>query len=500
METDTTNPQTGAESDVSNNADVQGPASSDSGERANVVERVEDQPQKQTRTPLRRGASNSSLADRDGFRARLASVTYSLSEVDLLADDVSDIVDGDVTTEGNPLDSYDDGIDDAALSAEMEDKEIEDFYMKLTYYIASEPSGDLNTQDAMDLLNFFTLLQPMEHRQYLDIGAVQAVFNVMERGSEIPQIQVSACYALRALAATPPGEELLLQNGVLAELMMSSEGFPDVVELQTIVLVIFAELACSELGRTAMFDARCHTTILTILTSLARTDTDARRWACAAVAFLAENNPAGQDVLIRAGAMAALVACITPPETTPDNHGEVGNDGDDAGNQGEHSDDVGGENASGDVAQLALLGMKNLLAHPSARAKFLDGNKTGLLPTTDLKAVVQCMRSHLSVAGVQEHGCALLQQLLAKQPDSDAEQHSAMCTILRNSGVVELLHDVAAAHPDAVALQAAVESLLMQLSSGYTGYAYHFVKATLANFSLWRQGKKSDAVDAPDVA
>lgn len=48
------------------------------------------------RTPLRRGGSNSSLADREGFRARLASITYSLSEVDLLDDDGTEINDSDV--------------------------------------------------------------------------------------------------------------------------------------------------------------------------------------------------------------------------------------------------------------------------------------------------------------------------------------------------------------------------------------------------------------------
>lgn len=33
-------------------------------------------------------------------------------------------------------------------------------------------------------------------------------------------------------------------------------------------------------------------------------------WACAAIAFLAENYPAGQDILIRAGAMAVPHVCM----------------------------------------------------------------------------------------------------------------------------------------------------------------------------------------------
>ena len=42
-------------------------------------------------------------------------------------------------------------------SNDVQDAEqaLQDFYMKLTYYIASEPVGELNTEDAVDLLNFF---------------------------------------------------------------------------------------------------------------------------------------------------------------------------------------------------------------------------------------------------------------------------------------------------------------------------------------------------------
>ena len=178
--------------------------------------------------------------------------------------------------------------------------------------------------------------------------------------------------------------------------------------------------------------------------------------------------------------------------------------------------------ADGGVCQLAVLALDRILRLPAARAKFLEGNKTGLLPTTNLKLMLAGMENQLDNMVVQEHGCrALLSLAQGSAPDTRPSELVA----LRNSGteavsgLIVIVSVLAVLVPtltcggldtdrsridadsygrflqtlaktiEACAADANVRSqaehALATMSNGYVGYMYHLTQAVISDVRGW---------------
>lgn len=378
-----------------------------------------------------------------------------------MSDEPTDYIEAQGNQPASPTPGQDgDGDADAQAAAEelTEEfmlQEMVEYFNTLIYYVAMVPDGELNSEDAEDMLRYICNVPSDEHPEMFKAGVLEAVYNVMDRASEVEGLQFLACHTLRYLSSTPSGETAAIEGGVVERLIFTGQTCAAIEDITAVVVCSLAEMACSEAGQAKMIEAEAHALIHEILKNSSPTQVQHRRWGCAALAFIADENEEGQVALLEANVIGAIVACLKDHKKVP---------------------------ADGGVCQLAVLALDRILRLPAARAKFLEGNKTGLLPTTNLKLMLAGMENQLDNMVVQEHGCrALLSLAQGSAPDARPNELLA----LRNSGTEATLAKTIEACAAEASVRSQAEHALATMSNGYVGYMYHFTQAIISDVRGW---------------
>eukprot|EP00038_Savillea_parva_P027023 m.57223 g.57223 ORF g.57223 m.57223 type:complete len:439 (+) comp7740_c0_seq1:2439-3755(+) len=350
----------------------------------------------------------------------------------------------------------DDDVADGSVGG-LTDRTVE-YYKMLCYFVASEPAGELSSDQAEELLEFLHGLDTTRHHELLDVFAVDAVVAIMQRGTEIVETQILACFACRTLLGTTRGEKELLQKGLVPELVHSYTNHASVdefIELHCILMILISEIASgSDAGKRALIDGDAPSVVLGVLRGLENdlhSHVDTVKWACMAAAFLLDGDVEAQRIFLANGIIPILVKCIA------------------SASERDTIDSV--------RCSVALLALRHVLQLPPARASFIteDG------PDVSIRVVVDALATHRDNAEVHEHGVVVLLTLVAGSSDT-ARLGELAC--LRRAGVTEAL-EVTATNPPHHAghLASQARDGLAQLSEGVLGYAYH---SLLSRVSAWQ--------------
>lgn len=372
-----------------------------------------------------------------------------------MGDEPVDYIEAEVRQPTSRTPGQDDDTAAQAAAEELMSQEMVEYFKELIYYVAMVPDGELNSEDAEDMLRYICNVPSDEHPEMFKAGVLQAVYNVMDRASEVEGLQFLACHTLRYLSSTPAGETAAMEGGVVERLIFTGQTCAAFEDITAVVVCSLAEMACSETGQAKMIETEAHVLIHDILANSSPAQVQHRRWGCAALAFIADENEEGQAALLEAGVIGAIVACLKDHKKVP---------------------------ADGGVCQLAVLALDRILRLPAARAKFLEGNKTGLLPTTNLKLMLAGMENQLDNMVVQEHGCrALLSLAQGSAPDTRPSELVA----LRNSGTEATLAKTIEACAADANVRSQAEHALATMSNGYVGYMYHLTQAVISDVRGW---------------